>query len=175
MTIMVFYHYSGYKTFKDYYIKHVEKQMRNDFKKLISYNSFLELRPRALPALILFLTLQGLDKGTGISIIDSFPLTVCHNKRIYSHKTFRGIAQRGKTSIGWFYGFKVHIIINHLGELISFAITPGNVSDNNENLLLKITKDLLGKLFGDRGYIANRSLFETLYISGIHLITKIRK
>lgn len=175
ITIMIFYHHSGYKNFKDYYTKHVEIYMQNDFKKLVSYNRFLELRARALPALCMFLNLKGLGKSTGISVIDSFPLPVCHNKRIYSHKTFKGIAKRGKTSVGWFYGFKVHIVINHPGELIAFAITPGNVSDNNEKLLLKITKDLCGKLFGDRGYIVRQNLFETLYTRGIHLITKIRK
>ena len=77
--------------------------------------------------------------------------------------------------MGWFYGFKLHLIINHQGEIIAFCITPGNVADNNEGILVKLTKKLFGKLFGDRGYLVNEELFKKLYSNTVHLITKIRK
>lgn len=175
MTITIYFHESGYKSLKDYYEKHVLINMRCDFHNLVSYNRFLELRAAAMPALVIFTQLNILNNCTGISFIDSFALNVCHSRRIYSHKVFKGTAERGKTSVGWFYGFKVHIVINHKGEILSFFVTPGNTADNNENVLLKLTKNIVGKLFGDRGYIVNEELFKKLYANGIQLITKIRK
>lgn len=175
MTIIVYYHQSGYKTFKDYYEKHVLRYMTNDFKHLVSYNRFVELRQKVIFPLLMFSQLNVVRSCTGISIIDSFALKVCHAKRISSHKVFSGFAQRGKTSVGWFYGFKLHIIINHIGEIIAFYLTPGNVADNNETVLIRVTKALFGKLFGDRGYLVNEELFKKLYSNGVHLITKIRK
>ena len=175
MTIMIYYHESGYKTFKDYYEKHVLVYMRRDFQALVSYNRFIELRQKAFLPLFIFLQLNGLRQCTGISYIDSFPLEVCHVKRASSHKTFKGIAQKGKSSMGWFYGFKLHLVINHRGEVIAFCISPGNIADNNEGVLIKLTKKLLGKLFGDRGYLINEKLFKKLYSNGVHLVTKIRK
>lgn len=175
MTIAIYYHESGYKTFKDYYEKQVLTHMKGDFRSLVSYNRFLELRQKAFLPLLIFLQLNTMRPCTGISYIDSFPLKVSHIKRSSSHKTFKGIAQKGKTSMGWFYGFKLHVAINHLGEITAFCITPGNIADNNESVLVKLTKKLFGKLFGDRGYLINEELFKKLYSHGVHLITKIRK
>ena len=90
---------------------------------------------------------------TGISFVDATKLSVCHNRRIKRHKVFEGIAQRGKTSMGWFYGFKLHAIINHHGELLSIRVTPGNI-DDREPLRQGLTNDIFGKLFGDRGYVS---------------------
>ena len=175
ITISIYYHHSGYKTFKDYYEKHVLVYMNNDFKKLVSYNRFLELRKNVFIPLIAFIQLNAMKKCTGISFIDSFALSVSHPRRIYSHKTFKNLASRGKTSVGWFYGFKLHLVINHMGEIIAFYITPGNIADNNERVLIKLTKKLFGKLFGDRGYLINENLFRKLYTNGVQMITKIRK
>lgn len=175
ITIAIYYHESGYKTLKDYYEKHVLKYMNADFHHLVSYNRFLELRKHAMPALVAFTQLNTLKKCTGISFIDSFPLKACHARRAYSHKVLKGLAKKGKTSVGWFYGLKLHLIMNHKGEILSFFITSGNVADNNEGVLLKLTKKITGKLFGDRGYLVNQALFKKLYLNGIQLITKIRK
>lgn len=112
---------------------------------------------------------------TGISFIDSFALKVCNNRRIYSHKTFKGIAQRGHTSVGWFFGFKVHFLINHVGEIINFYISSGNVADNDPVVLEQLIMNLFGKLVGDKGYILKPEAFQTLYLKGIHVITKLRK
>lgn len=174
MTISIWYHYSGYKTFKDYYTKHVQVYLKNEFPKLVSYNRFIELRKTiVMPMLVFLYTL--LDSCTGVSIIDSFKLEACNIKRSSSHKTLQSIAKKGKTSMGWFYGMKVHIVINHLGEIIAFYISSGNVADNNELVLFKMTKKILGKLFGDKGYIVKPERFQKLYERGIHLITKIRE
>lgn len=175
MTITVLYHQSGYKTFKWYYEKHVLVFMKNDFKNLPSYNRFLELKEKIFLPLTLFLRLKSKNYCTGISYIDSFPLRVSHPKRILSHKTFKHIAKRGKTSTGWFYGFKLHLTINERGEIISFDITAGNVSDSNKNVIARLTKNIFGKVFGDRGYLLNKSFFEDIYKKGIHFFTKLRK
>ena len=175
MTICVYYHYSGYKTFKDYYCKHVLRYMQIDFKGLVSYSRFIELKQMTSIPLVLFLKLHSADSCTGISFIDSFALKVCNNRRIYSHKVFKNIAERGHTSVGWFYGFKIHFVINHIGEIVDFYLSSGNIADNNIDILKALTSKLFGKLAGDKGYMVKPDIFEMLYEKGIHLITKLRK
>lgn len=175
MTICAYFHYSGYKTFKDYYCKHVLIHMQFDFKELVSYNRFIELKERTIVPLLVFAKTYCQSNCTGMSFADSFALKVCHNRRIYSNKVFKGLAQRGKTSVGWFYGFKVHFVINHLGEIINFYISPGNVSDNNDHVLGRITKNLFGKLIGDKGYMVRPEILKKLLSCGIQLITKVKK
>lgn len=172
MTIAIYYHQSGYKTFKDYYTRC--NDLRTAFSRIPSYNRFIELQQKAFIPLGLFAKLRSHGNCDGHSFIDSFPLRVSHEKRISSHKTFRGLAARGKTSTGWFYGFKVHLIINGKGEVLSFTITPGNVVDNNSTVIEQITKNMYGKIYGDKGYLLNQDLFGKLYAKGIHLVTKIR-
>lgn len=175
MTISIFYHHSGYKTFKEYYEKHVCVYFKHDFRDLVSYNRFLELKNLAMIPMIAFLQLSSMHKAMGISFVDSFSLNVSHPKRISSHKVFKGLAQRGKTSVGWFYGFKLHLVINIVGEIVAFYITPGNVADNNEGVILKLTRNLFGKIFADKGYLVNKNLFQKLYSKGIRIVTKARK
>lgn len=176
MTIVLWYPYSGYKTFKDYYEKHVLIYMQKDFHNLVSYNRFLELRNNLATVLLIFAQLRAKSAlCTGVSYIDSYPLKVSHVRRQSSHKTFKGLAAKGKTSVGWFYGFKLHVVINQHGQILSFCITPGNKSDNNSNVLQKLTKRIYGKMYGDKGYILSPLKFKNLYDKGVHMITKIRK
>ena len=154
MTIMIYFHISRYRTFKDYYTKYVCQHMRGEFPGLVSYNRFVELMNGAMIPLMIYLQRCRLKKTSGIAFVDSTTLKVCHNRRIHNHKTFNGIAQRGKTSMGWFYGFKLHLIVNHMGDLVSVMLTPGNTDDRNLSMMQILTKDVLGKIFGDRGYIS---------------------
>ena len=124
--------------------------------------------------LAIFLKTCCLGKCTGISYIDSTPLRSCHIKREKQHKVFKGIAQKGQCSLGWFYGFKLHIIINDRGEILDFIITPGNVDDRKPLKDMDLHKRIFGKLYGDKGYIS-KDLFEKLFVDGVHLITKIKK
>ena len=174
LTIATWYHHSGYKTFKSYYEKHVLVHMRNEFPNLVSYNRFLELRSKLVVLSSALSNLSTQQLCDGISFIDSFPLAISHQKRISSHKGFKNIAQRGKTSTGWFYGFKLHVVINRKGEIIASTITAGNVSDNNGKVIDKLTQKIYGKVYGDKGYLLNKKMFEKLYLNGIHIITKIR-
>lgn len=174
MTILVNFHMSGYRTFKDYYIKHVCQNLLREFPGLVSYNRFVELMQGALVPLMVYLKKCRFGKVTGISFIDSTTLKACHNRRIHQHKTFKPLAKRGKTSMGWFYGFKLHLIVNDKGELLSTMLTPGNVDDRNRSLMKNLTKNIIGKLFGDKGYLS-KPLFEFLRKQGIQLITKLKR
>ena len=174
MTILVFFHISKYRDFKTYYLYFVKGNLSQEFPRLPSYNRFIELIKDSVIPLLLFMKTCCLGECSGISFIDSTILRVCNNKRIHSHKVFKESAKRGKTTIGWFYGFKLHLVINDKGEILNFMLTPGNVDDRNIELVKKITSNVFGKLFGDKGYIS-QNLFEILFENGIQLITKLKK
>jgi hypothetical protein len=173
ITITILFHLSGFRCFKHFYIYYVQKHMQDDFPNTVSYNRFTELMQSTILPLTMFLKTCCLGKCTGISFVDSTPIRVCKNKRIKRNKVFKDIAQVGKSTMGYFYGFKLHIVINDKGEILSFTITQANVDDReplkNENFL----KDIFGKLFGDKGYIS-KELTKILFVDGIHLITSIR-
>ncbi len=174
MTIVIFYHLSGYKCFKYYYQQGILKTWRSFFPNAVSYNRFIEIKKMVNPALYMFVHLCCRGTKTGIYYIDSTKLPVCDNRRIHSHKVFKDIANRGKTSTGWFYGLKLHLIINENGELMAFCFTSGNVSDNNKEVVRQLSEGLSGALFGDAGYVSG-TLLEELYKQGITLMTKLRK
>jgi hypothetical protein len=173
MTIMVLFHLSNFKDMKHFYFIYVKAHLKAEFPRTVSYNRFVELMQSVIFPLAIYLKTQQMGHCTGISFVDSTPLRVCHNRRIHSHKVFSGIAKRGHCSIGWFFGFKLHLIINEKGDLLNFVITLGNVDDREPLVAGKMLKSIWGKLFGDKGYLS-KQLFETLFVSGIHLITKIR-
>ena len=171
MTILIRFHQSHYRNFKAYYTEYVRTQLRSEFPDLVSYNRFVELTPTVIVPLLAYLQLcQGVC--TGISFVDATAIKVCHNKRISRHKVFVGLAQRGKTTMGWFYGFKLHLVINDRGEILACQLTPGNVDDRKP--LPQMAQTLFGKLFGDKGYIS-QPLFEQLFSQGLELITSVRK
>lgn len=171
MTIVIHFHQSRFRDFKAYYTEHVMKHLANEFPRLVSYTRFVELMGRVLvPLLAYFYHCTG--HCTGISFVDATPLAVCHNRRIARHKVFDGLAARGKTSMGWFYGFKLHLVVNDRGELLAFHLTPGNVDDRKP--VPRMTCDLFGKLFADKGYIS-QALFQTLFAQGVELITNVRR
>ena len=118
--------------------------------------------------------MRALGQYTGISFIDSTPIRSSHIKREKQHKTFKEFARKGKSTLGWFYGFKLHLIINDKGELLDFLLTPGSVDDRAPLKHMDFHKRIFGKLFGDRGYIS-KDLFEQLFIDGVHLVTRLKK
>ena len=174
MTIIVYFHHSKYRTFKDYYNDLVSTRLTSYFPNIVSYNRFVELTKETLIPLILYTKKFRMGNPTGIAFIDSTTLDVCHTRRIHSHKVFKDIAKRGKSSTGWFYGFKLHLVINDKGEILEFFVTPGDIDDRDRKIIDVLTKDLFGKLFGDKGYLSQK-LFENLFSRGIQLITKIKK
>lgn len=173
MTIMILFQLSGIRCFKWFYKQYLTKHLANEFPKLVSYNRFVELQKNALLPMALFAKTCCLGKCTGISFVDSTPLRVCSNKRIFNHKVFQGIASRGKSTMGYFFGFKLHLITNELGQILDFQISQANVDDRSP-LKGNLLKKIWGKVYGDKGYVS-RKLQQTLFESGIHLVTGIRK
>lgn len=171
MTILIHFHQSQYRTFKAYYTQRVRGELRAEFPDAVGYSRFVELIPSVLLPLCAYLdSCRG--HCTGISVVDSTPLAVCANPRIGQHRVFAGLAARGKNSVGWFYGFKLHLVVNDCGELLAYQITPGNVDDRQP--VPHLAHGLFGKLLGDKGYLA-QWLFATLFAQGVQLLTPIRR
>ena len=172
MTIIIYFHHSQYRNFKAYYTEHVCQHLRAEFPNLVSYERFVSLMPSVLGPLSAYLkSLYG--RCDGLSFIDSTALRVCDNHRIHNHKVFTVFAARGKGSMGWFYGFKLHLRINNCGELLTCQITPGNVDDRKPVPVL--CKRLFGKLIADRGYVSQPLFEQLLETFGVQLITKLKK
>jgi len=172
MTICIYYHMSGFRCFKWYYQHVILGILNSYFPSAYSYNRFIQCMARVQLELFVFLHTNCLSSTTQANYIDAKPLVVCHNKRIHNHKVFKGLAQRGKTSKGWFYGFKLHAIINQVGGIVRIWLTSGNMADNNKELLQHLFKNLKGTFYGDKGYIS--SLSDKLMEQGVELITKLR-
>jgi len=174
IALLISFHSGGFSNFKFFYIHYARVHLKEYFPGLVSYNRFIELSQRCAVAFMLFLHHCCRGECTGISFIDSTVLRVCHNKRIRRNKTFEGIAQVGKSSMGWFYGFKLHLVINDKGEILSFYLSRANVDDRNAKAITLLTEKLFGKLFGDKGYIS-KALTDMLFGNGIQLITAVRR
>lgn len=172
MTILIAFHQSHYRDFKAYYNEQVVKSWHAEFPGLVSYSRFVEYIPLALVPLTVYLRTCCLGECSGISFIDSTSLDVCLNQRIHCHKVFAGLAERGKTSTGWFFGFKLHLVVNERGEILQFCITPGNVDDRKP--VPKLAQRLFGKLFGDKGYISQKLADQLRELFDVQLITKLR-
>lgn len=173
ISIMILFHLSGFRCFKHFYIFYIQKHMQAEFPKTVSYNRFTELMQSNILPLTMFLKTCCMGNCTGISFVDSTPVRVCKNKRIKNNKVFKDIATVGKSTMGWFYGFKLHLIINEKGEILSFTITQANVDDReplkNEGFL----RGIFGKLFADKGYISKK-IADILFVDGVHLITQLK-
>lgn len=173
ITILVLFHSNTFRNFKHFYLYFVREKLIDDFPDLLSYTRFVERMPRVAIPLLLFLKLALMGECTGITFIDSTRIPVCENKRQFSNRVFKGYAHKGKSTMGWYYGFKLHLLCNERGELLNFALTKANVDDRNPKVFNDLTKDLFGKLYADKGYIS-QSLFASLFDRGVHIVTGIR-
>lgn len=173
ITLMVLFHNGSFRNFKHFYLHYVRLHLSHLFPNTVSYNRFVELMQSAALPMTIFLKSQCLGEGTGISFIDSTPIRVCKNKRIKRNKVFKGIATTGKSTMGYFHGFKLHLVVNDKGEILNFAITQGHVDDREPLKNQSFIKSLKGKLFADKGYIS-KTLTQILFLDGLHLITNIR-
>lgn len=174
ITILIAFHLGNYRNLKHFYLFYVKVHLQTEFPQTVSYNRFVELQQKAMLPLVMFLKIMKLGECSGVSFVDSTPIRVCKNKRIFNHKVFEGLAKRGRSTMGWFYGFKLHIVVNEMGELLGFTITPGNVDDREPLKNGDFLDKVYGKLFADKGYIG-QELFEMLFINGIQLMTSLRK
>jgi hypothetical protein len=173
MSICVYYHLTGYKCFQYYYTEFVSKHLKSYFPKLVSYDRFVSLMPRVMPLFMIYLNTYRVGEETGIYYADSKKLPVCDNRRINQHKVFKGIANRGKSSTGWFYGFKVFIVVNQYGQLMKCALTKASKADNNMEWMKTFFNGFKGLMFTDKGFLSSKA-FDFLYTKGLKLITGIR-
>lgn len=171
MTILIHFHQSGYRTFKQYYKEYVCVHLLRAFPKLVSYGRFVELMPQTIVPLMAYLR-ASYGQCSGISFIDATRLAVCRNQRIAQHKVFGGIAKRGKSSLGWFYGFKLHLVANDQGELLACQLSAGNLDDRKPVPML--ARQLFGKLFADRGYLSNKLVAQLQDAYQVQLVTAAR-
>lgn len=171
MTILIHFHQSHYRDFKAFYTRYVLPHLRADFPGLVSYSRFVRLIPSVLFPLATYLeTCRG--QCNGLSFIDSTKLVVCHNRRIQQHRVFAGLAERGKDSVDWFYGFKLHVGVTDQGDLLACRLTPGNVDDRRP--VPELAQRLFGKLVGDKGYLS-KDLVARLLEYGVELLTPIKR
>lgn len=174
ITILVLYHQSGYKTFKDFYMRFVLKALREYFPNIVSYDRFLTLMQRVFVPIMGLMQILCISAGrNGIYFVDATKLPVCHNRRAKRNKVFDGIARSGKSSMGWFFGLKLHLVCNEIGEIVAFKLTPGNVADNNHETLKFLFKSIKGKVFGDKGYLTK--LKEYFLEQGLNVIAKYKE
>jgi DDE family transposase len=171
ITLLLVLHSSGYKYLKNFYNGPMGESWRRYFPGLPCYERFVTLQKRGFIPLMCFM-LSRMGRKTGIYYIDSTGLPVCHNRRIWRHKTFAGLAERGKTTMGWFFGFKLHLVFTQLNQIVALKMTAGNISDTTP--VPSLTKDLIGKLLGDKGYIGKK-LAKELLRRGLTLFTRVRK
>jgi hypothetical protein len=173
MCILIFYHLSGYKCFEYYYKKIILGVLRSYFPKAVCYERFVALAPRTMPLMFVYLNCYRTGKATGIYYADSKKLPVCDNTRIHQHKVFSNKADRGKSSTGWFYGFKIFLVVNQYGELIKGLPTKASKADNNFEWMLHFFENLKGKVFTDKGFLSSKA-FEKLMSEGLKIVTGIR-
>lgn len=174
MTIMILYHLSGYKCFEYFYSEEVLKSLKSYFPYAVCYERFVARIPETGKLMFLFSHYKSAQsERTGIYFVDSKRIEVCHVKREKQNCVFKNIATKGKSSMGWFYGLKVHIVINNIGQIVHFAFSQGNIADNNANILKYLFGQLTGKCVGDKGYLTK--LFDSFLGDGLQLITKIKK
>lgn len=170
MTLLMAFQRGRFRDFKSFYF-FITQHYACYFPGLPSYQRFVELIPRALFPLVLFTQCRK-GKDTGIFYIDSTCLPVCSLPRSKRHKTFAHIAAYGKTSVGWFFGLKLHVVINDQGELIAFKLTKGN--DHDARIAPNLLDGLQGLAFGDKGYLGKK-IAEILFQKGLKLITRKRR
>lgn len=173
ITILIIFHGMQFKNLKHFYLNYVQIHLTHLFPKTVSYNRFVELSQQVNLPMTIFLKTCCLGDCTGITYTDSTPIRVCKNKRIKRNKVFKGIAEVGKSTMGWFYGFKLHLIVNEKGDILNFVITQGNVDDREPLKNQKFVEKIKGKLYADKGYISAK-LTQLLFVDGIQLITGIR-
>lgn len=173
ITIMILFHFGQFRNMKYFYQGYIVKHLASHFPNTVSYNRFVELMKQSVLPMTILLKTYCLGESTGISFVDSTPIRVCKNKRIKRNKVFSTLATTGKSTMGWFYGFKLHLVVNDKGEILNFVITQANVDDRDPLKDKAFLKTIKGKLYADKGYVSQK-LTELLFIDGIHLITGIR-
>ena len=174
MTILIVYHLTGMKCFQYYYTDVVQKHFRSYFPGLVSYTRFIELIPRCVLPLWLFVNTNRTGQATGFYYADSKKMPVCDNLRINGNKVFKGVAGRSKSSTGWFYGLKLFLVINQYGQVMRCIFSPANIADNSIDMMRKMFNKLHGFIFADKGFISKKA-FDEFYQKGLKIVTTVKR
>lgn len=174
MTILICFHQSHYTNFKAFYLEMVSRYWTDMFPDLVTYQRFNQIQHKVMIPMMVYLKNHALGLSRGINFVDSTAIKVCHIKREKQHKVFKELASKGKGTLGWFYGFKLHLVINDKGEILSFYLTKAHIDDRNLKVMSSLSENIFGKLYGDRGYVS-KALTDYLWNDGVHLIYKRRK
>lgn len=162
ITVLLWFHSTGSRTFKTFYLCWAKPFLCSYFPNLPSYSRFIELKTKYIMYFVALIKSLKVSSA-GIAFIDSTKLAVCHNKRINQHRVFVDSVSRGKSSVDWLYGFKLHLIYDHVGRLVSYCITTGSVDDRKVLPDLVQSSKLKGKLFDDRAVLRKRGIIESLF------------
>jgi len=172
VTILIAFHQNHYRNFKYFYLNQVKQYWSDAFPGLPSYQRFIEWIPSTLIPLCVYLK-HCFGQCTGIGFIDSTSVKVCHNRRISRNQVFKDVAARGRTSVDWFFGFKLHIVVNEHGEILNVIVTPGNIDDRKP--IPDLLSGLFGKIFADRGYVSQQLAAQLFREFGIEFFAKPRR
>ena len=140
ITILILFHSNTFRNFKHFYLFYVCRELKKEFPNLLSYTRFVERMPRVAIPLLLFLKLGLMGECTGITFIDSTRIPVCENKRQSRNRVFKGYAQKGKSTMGWYYGFKLRYCPKKVCKLQSSYICGELKNQRKNNEAYKRTK-----------------------------------
>jgi hypothetical protein len=154
-SLAIFRFFTGHRNWKDFY-RHLKTYHGKDFLSLPSYKNFLvAINGCAGFAMVLlsgFLKLFRLrTPDDAVKFADSTKLRVCEIFRSLSHKVAKGVASKSKTHTGWFYGFRLHIVINGWLEILGIRITTA--TEDERRALASMWDDFLGMIVADAGYV----------------------
>jgi hypothetical protein len=180
VTISLYRFFFPWTDFKHYYA-FVQNYHAGEFPKLPHYDNMLTFQKQLLP---FFLQLLGIliainrsafkNKHIRIMFVDGSPLPVCANKRIFHHKVMKKVAARSKSTMGWFYGMKLHILVDAGGNILGVTITPGNVDERTQ--VVKLVGDIMDSLLiADAGYIKEILKEELFEKNGVQFVTGVKR
>lgn len=155
VTLVLFKQFTGHKTWKAFY-RYIKTYHSQDFPQLPEYQNFVgamnALSPYAMIMTTAFCSFfRKQTKTQELKIADSTKLAVCNIKREFSHKVCKGLARKSKSTMGWFYGFKLHIVCNQLMQILECTILTATVDDRAA--LELIWAHIFGLIVADAGYL----------------------
>jgi hypothetical protein len=154
----------------------LDQKYRYDFPGLPSYANFVAtVNSSSWQMLTLVKVLVAINNQSAVTvkIVDSTPLPVCHNMRIYKHKTMKKYATRSKSTMGWFYGLKLHLLIDLQRNILNIQFTTAKASERAvlKAFFMTISNSIV---VADAGYIS-KALEKLAVESGSIFLTSMRK
>ena len=156
----------------------VQKFHKKEYPNLPNYENFMKATNKSLPFMVFFVNAilaknRALCKNKEAHFIDSTPVEVCKNNKISRHRVTKGYSSRGKSTKGWFFGFKLHGICTDDMTVENLIFTTGSVHDSK--MAKDVTKEIIGKAFADAGYQLKPEILSELADNGLFMHNATRK